>query len=224
MGYLARVKVVGAPSWLVTESVPELLHVALYVRDALRLPVAPEPGPPRLVDPVPDRRAVLSEAERTEAAEHWRGWWQALVEAQVCSQERWSQEPALQVWMTECGIDLERVGAPPEYLGLADRPALRAAALALDDEAHHWVSKTARAPERQVPLPWELVKGVAEAVASERRVSPDAVQATVLALAVAGRWWVEVHPGYVLASQMIRADPAAARVVLRRAFESRLGL
>jgi hypothetical protein len=216
-------KVAGSASWSMSETVPEPLHVALYVRDALRLPVPPEDGVPPLADPVPDRRAVLPDAGRLEAAQQWGSWWEALVGAEV---RRADPEPAgaLEVWAREYVADLERAGAAPDHLALADRPALRTAAVALSTEAHRWASSVTEAVERrEAGFPWELVKDEAEAVASEHGVDVGAVRGTVLVLAVSGLWWREVEPGHVLCSQGVRADRSAARAVLRRAFASRLG-
>lgn len=56
----------GTSSWRFAESArDDLPHVALFVRDAVRLPVVPGPAvPPRLAGTVPDHRHLLREEER----------------------------------------------------------------------------------------------------------------------------------------------------------------
>lgn len=83
------VELAGTTSWRFEESArDDLLHVALFVRDAVGIPVVPGPAvPPRLVGTVPDNRGLLREDERQEAGRQWDGWWMAVLSLEDRSQK-----------------------------------------------------------------------------------------------------------------------------------------
>ena len=194
---------VGRESWGFRASTPELLHHALFVRDACRLPVPPGDGvPPPLAGPVPDRRPVLADPECEQAGADWTGWWQSLLgDAAV-------------------GRDGE-TAAPPDFDGLADRPALQKATVALHREAGLWAAKHL-VPAGQTPFEWSLMAEVATDVAFDRGVGVGRVNASALVLDVQGPWWALLSPGVVVCSRAAASDRRTGHLILRRAFESGL--
>ena len=209
----------GRSSWRFAESArSHLPHVAVFVRDAVGLPVAPGPGvPPPLVGGVPDHHDVLPAEDRQVAGRQWAGWWADVVDLEV--QRRAAPDPG-----RGARAGRERAGAPPDFAALADRPALHHAVVEVFPEAHRWVSRlTPGVPdERHGCFPYRLVRQVAEDVASARSVDVGDVRAAALVLDVDGRWWHLLAPGTVTCSRAAAADPVLAELVLRRAFESGL--
>ena len=183
-------RIAGRTSWRFAESVrDDLPHVALYVRDALGLAVAPDPAvPPRLVGPVRDSQDLLPEQERQEAASGWAGWWAAVVDAQADRPEAaGSGLPDLR----ELQARRERVGSPPDFAALVDRPALRPAVVEAFPAAHRWVGRRRLSSplERTGCFPYRLVRQVAEQVAADRSVDVGDVRAGAVVLDVEGTCW-----------------------------------
>jgi hypothetical protein len=214
----------GKPSWCFTDSADQMPHVALFVRDAVGLDVDDAPGiPPRLADPVPDRRSVVEPEVQAQAAAQWPSWWHALVDAE-----------ALMHGYTSEGGDLndrfrfaerKAAGMPPDFAGLADRPELRQVVLATYEEAIRWTEGRHQAvgrPDVGHSFDWKIVRDVAEEVARDRKVSIEAVRGTALVFAVEGDWWTRFDAGVVLCSDSIRSDRNAVRTIVRTAFESSL--
>ncbi len=217
---------VGSTSWRFAESArDEMPHVALFVRDALGLPVSPAPAvPPPLTGSVPDRRGLLSAEEREEAGRQWPGWWAALLGFEVRLQEE-PPDPDHPASWAALWAQRDRIGSPPDSAALVDRPALRRAVVETSSEAHRWAGRLPDVEHRGEQggcFPYRLVRQVAEDVAFDRRVDVGAVRASAVVLEVEGSWWHLLAPGAVVCSRAVTAEPRTAHLVLRQAFESGL--
>ena len=217
------VEVAGTTSWRFSESArAHLPHVALFVRDAVGLPVVPGPAvPPRLAGAVPDHRDLLREEQRQEAGRQWTGWWTAVMGSEVRAQEAHDREVPTPA---ELRAQRERAGSPPDFAALADRPALHRAAIETFLDAHRRVGRQRQdvRADRHGCFPSWLVRQVAEDVAFDRSVDVGAVRASAVVLDVEGSWWHLLAPGTVVCSPAAAAEPETAQRVLRRAFESGL--
>ncbi|TFV56880.1 hypothetical protein E4P41_15150 [Geodermatophilus sp. DF01-2] len=214
----------GSASWRFEESNPQLPHVALYVRDAVQLPVPAAPGvPPALTHRPPDRSSLLSFAERDEAARQWESWWDALLELEVRARTRPSAPNDRRGW-EQRRMEREQAGVPPEFAALQDRPPLHRAVLGTYREALDWTNdrRSSRPRSDRLGFAYELVRQVAEDVAFDRQVSPAEVNGTALVLDVTGEWWHELTPGTVACSLAAARAPVPARRVLRLAFDAAL--
>jgi hypothetical protein len=70
----------GKSSWRFSTDLNGRLHAALFVRDALDLPVTSGAAiPPRLDGDIPELRDRISAQARTDAAAAWPAWWDTLV-------------------------------------------------------------------------------------------------------------------------------------------------
>lgn len=212
----------GTTSWRFAESArDELLHAALFVREAVRIPVVPGPAvPPRLAGSVPEHRDLLSEAQRQEAAHQWDAWWVALLEV-----EDHPQEPPDADTLRARAARREGAGSPPDFAALADRPALHRAVVETWLQAHRWIGQRGldyRGEQRQGCFSYPLVRQIAEDVAFDHSVDVGAVRARAVLLDVEGSWWHLLAPGTVVCSMTATAEPETAQLVLRQAFESGL--
>lgn len=209
--------VVGAPSWRFEESArDDLLHLALFVRDAVGIPVAPGPAaPPRLAGSVPDHRDLLGEDERQAAGRQWDSWWTDVLGVQGQSHEALDADA-----VRAQGLRRERVGCPPDFAALADRPALHRAVADCWPQARHWLAR--RSDRSRGCFDDRLVRQIAEDVAFDHSVDVGAVRGRAVVLDVEGSWWHVLSPGAVVCSTAATADHETAQLVLRRAFESGL--
>ena len=205
----------GPSSWVFTESFDEALVLALFLRDALALPVPPDRSvpPPLAGDPVPDRSPALR-ADPAVAAGLWARWWASLVHSageRLAGHERpWSaDDPMTAARRSDAG-----------EAGSWD--ALRQAALLCAAEGSRWADAAERAARGRSAFPHDLVRGVAEDVAFDRGVDPGRVRASVVVLPVAGDWWLAPAPGLALCSAAVPRDVRRAHLVVRTAFESGL--
>ena len=78
-------KLLGSPSWQLTEDDGDRAHVLLYIRDVAGLEVPPEvDAPPRLVGLPPHGIPMLHDDDLCRrAGREWAGWWLALLEAEA---------------------------------------------------------------------------------------------------------------------------------------------
>lgn len=216
--------VAGSSSWRFAESLDEMPHVALYVRDALGLEVPDGAGiPPALEGPLSDRRQALDAEERMEAALQWPSWWHAIV-ADEARMHQGRDEPDRGSRVRDSLARRQATtGDPPEFSALSDRPALRKAVSSTCIEARRWAAGPRRSSHRPVGGPsfaWALTKQIAEDVAFDMNVGVESVRGVALLLAVRGDWWECIAPGVVLCSRSAPRDPAAARAILRAVFVS----
>lgn len=212
-------QLIGSTSWRFAESVPQLLHAALYIRDAVGLAVPAQPElPPPLDADVPDHSGVLTAEERAIAGADWPGWWRELVGQQLHAER--PAGPDDQSWAQQRMAAMLLVSDPPDFETLADRPALRKAVRAVFFEGCQWADGVGQAPE-QSPGPlfsWELTRDVAEEVAFDRGIDLGTIDGRLLALKVRGQWWQLIEPGGLLCSMAVAADPTTSHVVLRKVF------
>lgn len=225
-------RLAGSPSWQFGENVDQLPHAALFVRDAVGLPV---PGstvvPPRLLGTVPDHSGTIPSEARREAGAAWVGWWRAVLAHLVRIHRIVPPSGASMRDRTEelrrvAAEDRRRIVDPPTFASLEDRPGLRAAVREAFAEGCRWADERRLAwlrPRHGAIFGWSTVRDVAEEVASRRRVSPGDVRACAIVLLVDGTWWQRVAPGVVACSVGVGRDPVTARTVLADAFESGIG-
>ena len=92
-------KIVGSPSWQLTEAEGDRAHVLLYIRDvaALEMPAEVD-APPRLVGLPPHGSPVLDDDRRRRAGREWADWWQALLDAQRREQTRTEEDDDSSFW------------------------------------------------------------------------------------------------------------------------------
>ncbi len=213
----------GVGSWRFAESVDEMLHVALYIRDAAGLDVAAGPTvPPALAGQVPDRRDVLDEEERRQASKQWSGWWTDLL-ADAAHLHQGPRDADPNAWMDDLTERASKTGAPPDFAGLSGRAALRRAAGAM--MPCHWAADACRAtppPAGQPAFGWALTAEVAEAMARDRGIALETVRGVALVLVVQGAWWALQQPGVVLCSATAAGNVGTARTILHAAYESGL--
>lgn len=212
----------GTTSWRFEESAgDDLLHLALFVRDAVGLHVSPGPAvPPRLAGTVPDHRDLLREDERRVAGRQWDGWWAAVLDLQDQSQHPPDADTA-----RARRAGREQAGYPPDFTALADRPALHRAVVDTWLHAHEWLSRRRldfRLEQRGGCFEYRLIRQIAEDVAFDHSVHVGAVQGRAVLLDVEGSWWHLLAPGTVVCSTAATAKPERAQLVLRRAYESGL--
>jgi hypothetical protein len=218
------VKVVGSPSWQLTEAEGDRAHVLLYIRDVAALEVPAEAdAPPRLVGLPPPGFPILDDDRRRRAGREWADWWYALLEVEGREQADPDEDDDSSFWAW--AEDLGRVWDAPEFWSLADQRSLREVALRLYPEARRWVDAGPSSPSRlrgEGHFPWTTVRDTAEGVAAERGVSQGEVRGTVMVLDVEGLWWRRVAPGTALCSTAATEDLPTARTILQDAFESGL--
>lgn len=215
-------------SWRFGHSRGVVLHQALFVRDALELPVAhAREVPPHLVLDVPDLTAALPAERRERAGREWLRWWRALVALEVGEaaddpgpgrQPSPGRRAAASGERTPDGADL------PGTTVLGGAPDLRAAVLAAWAPSRRF----AREPDllaRTDPevFRWEVVRDASEQVAAEHGVPVGALDGAAVVLLVDGPWTFAPRPGVVLCSVAQARDPVEAAVIVREAYRGRLG-
>jgi hypothetical protein len=98
----------GTQSWQVSWGTGYVVQLALYLRDALALPAAPEVPP--LTPPVP----ITDELDRAAVAAEWPGWWADVLAFVGDSLDNRPDQHL-------------RLPVRPDAPALVDRPAIRAA-------------------------------------------------------------------------------------------------
>jgi hypothetical protein len=117
-------------SWRFEQDNTQFLQLALFVRDAVQLPVAKSTAiPPRLAGEVPDHAAAVGSGERDAAAEQWAAWWDRLL-AQAAREAR---RPRAQAQDTDPLAGLDVTGSWSYLAGPGC--ALCSAAMAADPPA-----------------------------------------------------------------------------------------
>jgi hypothetical protein len=211
----------GRSSWRFSSDLNARLHAALFVRDALDLPVATGAAiPPRLDGDIPRLANRISADVRPEAAAEWPAWWDRLVRVEIGREKAAGDHAMIRQHLGEL---IEHVD-PPAWRSLQDRPGLRAAAQATFEEGHRWADQTLGPlkypdPCRQF-FQWDWIRDVAKQVARDQDVNLGAVRGSAQVLLVGGRWWTLIESGSVLCSAAAAEDEATARRVLRLTFES----
>lgn len=207
-------------SWRVTETAPQLLHLLLYIRDALILPRSQaEDEPPRLTPPAP----IAADTYKLQPYDHarWIRWWQdvTLTQAKLGLSPR--SAGADSTWSSLLR-ELEHAGEPPFFAGLADAPSLRNAAIDLYERARKW---TRALPDADLTWSREegwLARGVIEEILAEEQqtsgVAANRANVAVIILHVEGIWWRAHSPGVVLLSVDAASHPESSRQAIRAAW------
>lgn len=216
-------------SWRFSENVPASAHLALYVRDALNLPVTDSDDlPPRLDGTVPDRSGALPGADRAAAAEQWTAWWRDIVDVEARLHTAAPDAPV------QSGADHARtvrealatvLPEPADFAALAHAPALQGAVSGVFAEGTRFVEKHRRDllfHDRPRQLPWVLLSATAEQVAADRHVPITSLHGQLMVLMVQGSWWTLHSPGVALASVAAARDRSIAVDLVTRAFISAL--
>ena len=189
-------KFAGRESWRMGEDMAWPLTVALYIRDALRLPAAmPFPIPP-LTPAVPERMPVASPALEIALADEWVLWFFDLLANH---------------------LDMPR-GASIEYFSLWDRgPGFREAvekhfesAAAAADLAFDGYFHTLVVDKKLGMSMTRLVAAIDRELG--HRAAPFNLDVRVLP--VEGEWIYRSGLNQVLVSEATRKDPAALRRLL----------
>jgi hypothetical protein len=211
----------GKSSWRFSTDANGLLHAALFVRDALDLPVTSEPAiPPPLDGDIPELRDRISAGARIDAAAAWPAWWDTLVRFEV-RQDHVAGDPVM--IRQHLGELVELVDAP-NWASLQDRPGLQTAARAAFEDGHRWADKALeplRPPNQsRQTFQWNWIRDVAKQVAHDHDIDVGAIRGSAQVLLVGGRWWTLTQSGSVLCSAAAAEQEATARQILRFVFES----
>ncbi|MFI9386182.1 hypothetical protein [Kutzneria sp. NPDC052558] len=180
----------GTPSWQVSWGDGNFVRVALYLRDALALPAAPE------IPPLVPSVAVTDVVDRTAVAAEWPGWWADVLD-----------------FASGNNIGDPRRSLPvlPHSPALVARPALRAALDALGPQAaqHPRPRRTpGAAPSRRIG---EFV--TAREAELGRKARP--FRLAVTELSVDGLLWHRAAVHHVLVSTRFASDEALCAGALR---------
>lgn len=141
-------------SWRFEQADMDLLHHALFVRDAAKLPVASSPAvPPPLLGEAPEGPANLSDTDRGVAASDWLVWWRQMLDQAVREiRIRRAEDPAQDALTRALArfAGRQEICAPPDFAGLARMPELQSAAVATLTGYEAWrASRSARSePQR----------------------------------------------------------------------------
>lgn len=200
--YRTGMKFAGRESWLVFSGTSYAAETALYLRDALALPVD-EPALPPLDPPVPVQVPVPPGVDRAAVVAEWPGWWADVLE---WCRSRLAPEPAPEP-------DLQSLPFMDTSPALAARPALRAALAAVADPAHRYFA--AKGPP-QLP-PSMMTNEVVSELEQELRRPAKPFRFVITEVPVQGEVWLPLTERHVLASTRFMAS-AAARPALRAAF------
>jgi hypothetical protein len=213
-GEYVPVQTAGAASWRLNVRDSDVAELALFVRDAVGLPVSA--SPPLLDGPVADQRDALADRDRTQAAAQWVPWWHRILTFEFGIDRLPERARA---GGAEFMTALQAISDPPEFTSLADAPQLRAAVRATFDDAMHW-QRGRRTAASEPPFGWPVTKQAVDDVAFDRQVPVDTLSGVLLVLPVAGRWWQRFGPGQVVCSAAAVNDYNVAYEVFASSLET----
>jgi hypothetical protein len=216
----------GSRSWQFGHGDMGYLHTALFVRDAVRLPVPPSAGvPPRLTGDVPDCGGVLPPGERDEAARQWAAWWHRLVGQAVReARQRTAPLPAgtapddFEAVIRHRFAGRHDVFDPPDFGSLAGTPGLRSAATAALELSRRWSQSQPDRTGGPEMFAMQLVRDAAQSTAAELGVPVGELSGYAHVLDVQGVWSYLAGPGCALCSVAAARDPVAASRLLGDVF------
>lgn len=211
-------------SWRFRQGNSQLLHLALFTRDAAGLVIksSADIPPPLTWDPA-DHGEVINADQRAEAATQWVEWWSRLLAHVVEDAKRSQNESGGEVTerlrlMAEWQ---DRAFDPPEFQSLANSPALQNAVIATFEEGLEWFNRSGPDVEHVTTsesFDGEVVRNAAENLAAERGVPLGDLRAVIHILDVQGMWSYLVAPGCALCSRSLTGDANAASLLLHDAF------
>lgn len=205
-------------------NISQVMHVALYVRDAFRLQV-PESTivPPPVDGRVVDHSGDMDSERHLRAGGQWLSWWEEIL--------RLEGAKALRTLRLPEGVDAsgamravhDRLFDWPTLDALAAWPDLREAVRGRDD-AVRWAGDRKRLFVERGPLTrgWGNVpiNEIAERVVERSRVPSTLVRAAVFLLGVQGDWSALVLPGVLLCSSSLAQDAERMAVLAEEALNS----
>jgi hypothetical protein len=217
-------------SWRLTvDDKADLLHVALYVRDACGLTVPDDPSVPPAIDgDVADRSLDLDTGTRRVAGGQWLSWWKEILvlEAAKALDVLQYSEAQLDRLDAYAIVDQSLIDWP-ELDNLALQPELRRAVVASHDDAARWSSARARRLSARGPRPRGLadlpVRSIAEEVIDRLGASPGLVRAAVFLLELHREWSAIALPGLLLCSVSLAEDTSRMVPLLEAAFAAGVG-
>jgi hypothetical protein len=218
----------GTASWRFGHGDMGYLHTALFVRDAVRLPVAPSADiPPRLAGDVPDCADVLAPHERAAAGQQWVAWWRMLVgQAAHEARQSWTPLPVetdpddFEALIRHRFGGRQDVFDSPGFESLASTQPLRSAVMGTFEVSCGWSSCQPGRPEGPEKFPHWLVRDAAESAAADLGIPIGDVRGYADVLVVEGQWSYLAGPGSGLCSAAVACDPLAASRLLREIFSS----
>jgi len=216
--------------WSFAVNEPQLLHIALFIRDSEGLSV-----PADAAIPPPLRVSEFGGSADEQAVDgdlglEWATWWRRLVafEARSASAASESQPGHTRRTLRVLADAHAAIFDAPAFDTLSSSPALRELVTRRHQDAITW-SNPGRAHESSQdsefggPFSTEAMRRAAESVASERSAHGVELSASLSVLPVRGVWWSIAAPGYALCSAETLSDSNSAEVVTREAFLSGLG-
>jgi len=223
----------GSASWRFEMGSSDLLHHALFIRDAAALPLQHEDDIPPPLTGLRAVRAVtmptMPTVDSMAASAQWATWWRRLTNSEADESEQarhWNGEDP-QSHADEALERSEELFDPPGFASLAVMPELRSLARRIHQDAIDWFSQVQAAEMAQsgdsALFPWEFVRAAAEHVAADRGVPLGAISGVVQLLHVGEVWSYTIRPGYALCSVTLPASPARAWTLLEEVFASALG-
>jgi len=204
----------GTSSWRIGTDEPQLLLMALYVRDASGLRPQVDPNIPPLEPAVPlDDRAAASNGA---ASLQWAGWWQKLLEGggfwpenkSPSDLHRLRQDPEIQklfYWPSQ--------HLPPDFAGLSSTAELQELvrrhheAARVWSEARHLEFVALSSAHQRVLLESEIVRTVERSLG--RTARPFAFDIRVLPVASVQAWRLSF--GRALVTRALFRDRMAYR-------------
>jgi hypothetical protein len=218
-------RLAGSSSWRFEHDDLDILHHAVFVRDAAMLPVAGTAEvPPRLLRQDSAIAVGLSEVDRGVAASDWLIWWRRMLDQAVREVRiRRAEDPARDA-MTRLEARVSgrhEVCDPPDFASLRQMPELRAAAVATLPAYRAWRAGTSRpSASAEEPFAWQLVRDAAHEVAAGLGVPIDAMDAVAHVLDVDGLWSFVADAGCGACSVATSINTQAAAELLRELFIS----
>lgn len=215
-------------SWRFEEDDAQMLHLALFTRDAAGLAVPPSADtPPPLVPDAPRRPGLVLRDEAAAVAAQWADLWGRLVRFQVSEarlrREEDSNEDML-ASLRRLAERQQRVFDPPDFESLAIAAELRRAVVATFEDGLAWFNRPkangGQRPQRD-SFDYQVVRNAAQSAATDSGESLQDMDAVVHVLDVEGSWSYLAGPGCALCSTTAAADPATADLLLRQVFGSR---
>ena len=228
-------RTIAAESWSVSVDVPELLHLALYVRDALGLPATSSDSvpPTTQVRRTGESRPLGNGGVQAIAEAEWKQWWSALVQDELTMRSELRSTEPTSPPMDEAP---ERLAAVVKRQAGSDpRGALLPGIVKeLRDDALTWFSEKRRgriqAARSQGRPPFMLgsdstwLGSVAGEAAKRHGVGLGRVWASVEVLLVEGSWWSHPAPGVLFCSEAVSVDQELIARLLRDTFDSGLSV
>lgn len=212
-------------SWRVSiDSLPAILHEAIFLRDAVGLVVESSVEiPPRLRGGIPDYSGHFSLEWRTSSGLRWALWWSELV--------RWSVTPQLVSLLsdptTARGKFTESYSSPAPLFLTEDRDAFTTAELdRVRGLATQWITsqrnelRESRKPSLLPLSDSESLGSVARGTAAQLGAPIDAMKAVVVTLALSGEWSHKPIEGALLCSEDTMENEAIFAPLLAETFVS----